>query len=569
MGRLYRCLRAVVRAVTPRMTTTWEEPFSGNPSVFVCNHVGAFGPIDMVVKFPLRDEVRVWCNEGIMNRKTCPAYVRQDYWWKPGCRLEPLYNATLPYIAAAVLPPILQSAPTIPVYHDARVMTTMRQSMKALKEGKHLVIFPEQPSGFGEHHSWINTGWLNVCTMFYRATGKNLTLYPVHIDQKKHCFEVQKPVMFDGNRTLEEQQDALVKKYDRLMKKREKQEAGNVISIGENEIAEVVAQWTKIPVQKLAEKESERLLKLEKTLHKRVIGQEEAVTAVARAMRRGRVGLKDPNRPIGSFLFLGPTGVGKTELSKALAEAMFGSEDAMIRVDMSEYMEGHSVSKMIGSPPGYVGFEEGGQLSEKVRRNPYSVVLFDEIEKAHPDVFNVLLQVLDDGHITDSKGRKVSFKNTVLIMTSNAGAQRIVDPKNLGFATEKSETKDYEKMKSNVMEEVKRSFKPEFINRIDDIIVFHQLNNENMKEIVNLLASNLYKRCEDQLGIHLTITAALKEHLVSKYADNKMGARPLKRAIQSVVEDALAEEILQKKVVPGDKVSAGFKDGKVVFTVKN
>ena len=368
---------------------------------------------------------------------------------------------------------------------------------------------------------------------------------------------------------IKKKQDALVKKQERLLKKREKREEENTLSIGENEIAEVVAQWTKIPVQKLAEKESERLLKLEKTLHKRVIGQEEAVTAVAKAIRRGRVGLKDPNRPIGSFLFLGPTGVGKTELSKALAEAMFGSEDAMIRVDMSEYMEGHSVSKMIGSPPGYVGFEEGGQLSEKGRRNPYSVVLFDEIEKAHPDVFNVLLQVLDDGHITDSKGRKVSFKNTVLIMTSNAGAQRIVDPKNLGFATEKSETKDYEKMKSNVMEEVKRSFKPEFINRIDDIIVFHQLNNENMKEIVNLLASNLYKRCEDQLGIHLTITAALKEHLVKKYADNKMGARPLKRAIQSVVEDALAEEILLKKVVPGDKVSAGFKNGKVVFTVKN
>lgn len=368
---------------------------------------------------------------------------------------------------------------------------------------------------------------------------------------------------------IKKKQDALVKKQERLLKKREKREEENTLSIGENEIAEVVAQWTKIPVQKLAEKESERLLKLEKTLHKRVIGQEEAVTAVAKAIRRGRVGLKDPNRPIGSFLFLGPTGVGKTELSKALAEAMFGSEDAMIRVDMSEYMEGHSVSKMIGSPPGYVGFEEGGQLSEKVRRNPYSVVLFDEIEKAHPDVFNVLLQVMDDGHITDSKGRKVSFKNTVLIMTSNAGAQRIVDPKNLGFATEKSETKDYEKMKSNVMEEVKRSFKPEFINRIDDIIVFHQLNNENMKEIVNLLASNLYKRCEDQLGIHLTITAALKEHLVKKYADNKMGARPLKRAIQSVVEDALAEEILLKKVVPGDKVSAGFKNGKVVFTVKN
>ena len=385
-------------------------------------------------------------------------------------------------------------------------------------------------------------------------------------------WEMEKAIRVEAFAQMAEskkKQDALVKKQERLLKKREKREEENTLSIGENEIAEVVAQWTKIPVQKLAEKESERLLKLEKTLHKRVIGQEEAVTAVAKAIRRGRVGLKDPNRPIGSFLFLGPTGVGKTELSKALAEAMFGSEDAMIRVDMSEYMEGHSVSKMIGSPPGYVGFEEGGQLSEKVRRNPYSVVLFDEIEKAHPDVFNVLLQVLDDGHITDSKGRKVSFKNTVLIMTSNAGAQRIVDPKNLGFATEKSETKDYEKMKSNVMEEVKRSFKPEFINRIDDIIVFHQLNNENMKEIVNLLASNLYKRCEDQLGIHLTITAALKEHLVSKYADNKMGARPLKRAIQSVVEDALAEEILQKKVVPGDKVSAGFKDGKVVFTVKN
>ena len=339
--------------------------------------------------------------------------------------------------------------------------------------------------------------------------------------------------------------------------------------VTDDEIARIISRWTGIPVARLTEGERAKLLHLEDELHKRVVGQDEAVEKVTDAIIRSKAGIKDPTKPIGSFLFLGPTGVGKTELSKALAEAMFGSEDAMIRVDMSEYMEGHSVSKMIGSPPGYVGFEDGGQLSEKVRRNPYSVVLFDEIEKAHPDVFNVLLQVLDDGHITDSKGRKVSFKNTVLIMTSNAGAQRIVDPKNLGFATEKSETKDYEKMKSNVMEEVKRSFKPEFINRIDDIIVFHQLNNENMKEIVNLLASNLYKRCEDQLGIHLTITAALKEHLVSKYADNKMGARPLKRAIQSVVEDALAEEILQKKVVPGDKVSAGFKDGKVVFTVKN
>lgn len=367
---------------------------------------------------------------------------------------------------------------------------------------------------------------------------------------------------------VKQKQDELIKKYERMRKRDDAKEADRRYTIGEGDIEEVVAMWTKIPVQKLAQKESERLLKLESILHKRVIGQEEAVTAVAKAMRRGRVGLKDPKRPIGSFLFLGPTGVGKTELSKALAEAMFGSEDAIIRVDMSEYMEGHSVSKMIGSPPGYVGFEEGGQLSEKVRRNPYSVVLFDEIEKAHPDVFNILLQVLDDGHITDSKGRKVSFKNTILIMTSNAGAQRIVDPKNLGFAAVHDAKKDYEKMKSGVMEEVKRSFKPEFINRIDDIIVFHQLNNEDMKAIVNLLASDLYRRCEEQMDIHLTLTSSLKEHLVEKYADNKMGARPLKRALQSVVEDALAEEILMKKILPGDTVSAGFKGGKVVFHVK-
>ena len=367
---------------------------------------------------------------------------------------------------------------------------------------------------------------------------------------------------------IKQSQDELVKKYQRMKKRAEGQEDVRKYSIGENEIAEVVAMWTKIPVTKLAQKESERLLKLENILHKRVIGQEEAVTAVAKAMRRGRVGLKDPKRPIGSFVFLGPTGVGKTELSKALAEAMFGSEEAIIRVDMSEYMEGHSVSKMIGSPPGYVGFEEGGQLSEKVRRNPYSVVLFDEIEKAHPDVFNILLQILDDGHITDSKGRKVSFKNTVLIMTSNAGAHRIVDPKNLGFAAVSDEKKDYEKMKSGVMEEVKRGFKPEFINRIDDIIVFHQLNKDDMKAIVSLLAAGLYRRCESQMDIKLTLSAALKEHLVEKYSDMKMGARPLKRAIQSVVEDALAEEILLKNVQPGDTVSAGFKNGKVCFTVK-
>lgn len=368
---------------------------------------------------------------------------------------------------------------------------------------------------------------------------------------------------------LKRVQDALIKKYERLRKNNEQAEAKRRYVVDEEDIARVVSVWTKVPLEKIAEKESERLLKLEDELHKRVIGQEEAVTAVAKAMRRGRTGLKDPNRPIGSFLFLGPTGVGKTELCKALAEAMFGSENALIRVDMSEYMEGHSVSKMIGSPPGYVGFEEGGQLSEKVRRNPYSVVLFDEIEKAHPDVFNILLQVLDDGHITDSKGRKVSFKNTVLIMTSNAGAQRIVDPKNLGFTVDKSEKKDYDKMKSGVMEEVKKIFKPEFINRIDEIIVFHQLSKDNMKSIVSLLASNLSKRCEEQLQIKLKFSPALKEYLVEKHSDKKMGARPLKRAIQSLVEDALAEEILRGNVKPGDMVTAGIKDEKVTFHVKN
>ncbi|MGN0425328.1 MAG: ATP-dependent Clp protease ATP-binding subunit [Acetatifactor sp.] len=373
---------------------------------------------------------------------------------------------------------------------------------------------------------------------------------------------------FNGLALVKQNQDALVRKYDAAKKRFDKSQDETQVVIDEEHVARVVATWTKIPVNKLAQKESERLLRLESILHKRVIGQEEAVTAVSKAMRRGRVGLKDPKRPIGSFLFLGPTGVGKTELSKALAEAMFGSEDAIIRVDMSEYMEGHSVSKMIGSPPGYVGFDEGGQLSEKVRRNPYSVVLFDEIEKAHPDVFNILLQVLDDGHITDSKGRKVSFKNTILIMTSNAGAQRIVDPKNLGFAAAKDAKRDYELMKSGVMEEVKRSFKPEFINRIDEIIVFHQLGKEDMKAIVNLLAAGLCSRCETQMGIHLSLTPALKDHLVEKYSDLKMGARPLRRAIQSVVEDALAEEILKGNVKAGTGVTVGFKNGKVTFTSK-
>ena len=364
------------------------------------------------------------------------------------------------------------------------------------------------------------------------------------------------------------EQEKLIRKYERAKEKNRRQQEDGRLKVGENEIAEIVSSWTKVPVNKLTEKESERLLKLEKILHKRVIGQEEAVSAVSRAIRRGRVGLQDPGRPIGSFLFLGPTGVGKTELSKALAQAMFGSENALIRVDMSEYMEGHSVSKMIGSPPGYVGFEEGGQLSEKIRKNPYSVVLFDEIEKAHPDVFNVLLQVLDDGHITDSKGRKVSFKNTILIMTSNAGAQRIISPKNLGFSTETTREQDYEKMKSGVMEEVKKLFKPEFINRIDEIMVFQPLGKEQMHEIMTLLCGNLAKRCKEQMEIKLLVSNALKEYILTKYSDEKMGARPLRRAIQSVVEDRLAEEILEGRVKEGDTVTAGFRKEQVVFEVK-
>ena len=362
------------------------------------------------------------------------------------------------------------------------------------------------------------------------------------------------------------QLQALGKKRD-TQKKREQNGEKKEYIVTENDVADVVASWTKIPVSRLEEKESERLLKLESTLHKRVVGQKEAVTAVAKAMRRGRVGLQDPRRPIGSFLFLGPTGVGKTELSKALAEAMFGAESALIRVDMSEYMESHSVSKMIGSPPGYVGFDDGGQLSEKIRRNPYSVVLFDEIEKAHPDVFNILLQVLDDGHITDSKGRKVSFKNTVIIMTSNAGASRIVDPKNLGFASKSDAQKDYEKMKNGVMEEVKRLFKPEFINRIDDMIVFHALTNDDMKEIITLLSKDLINRCENLCDIRLTITPAVKNYIVDKYSNLKMGARPLKRAIQSEIEDLLAEEILEQKIKNGDCVKVRLQDKKIVFDV--
>ena len=365
------------------------------------------------------------------------------------------------------------------------------------------------------------------------------------------------------------ERQALEKKYKSALRSYEKKQKDRGLVVTEEDIATVVSQWAKVPVKKLEEKESERLLKLESVLHKRVVGQKEAVAAVSRAMRRGRVGLSDPNRPIGSFLFLGPTGVGKTELSKALAEAMFGSQNDLIRVDMSEYMESHSVAKMIGSPPGYVGHDDGGQLSEKVRRNPYSVILFDEIEKAHPDVFNILLQVLDDGHITDSKGRKVSFKNTVIIMTSNAGASRIVDPKNLGFASETTPEQDYKKMKDGVMEEVKRLFKPEFINRIDEIMVFHALTEIELREIVTLLSNDLVKRCDEQMGMKLTISNSLKDHLVKKYCDIKMGARPLKRAMQTAVEDLLAEEILSGNITTGDRVTATVAKENVIFKVKN
>lgn len=334
------------------------------------------------------------------------------------------------------------------------------------------------------------------------------------------------------------------------------------ITVQENDIADVVSVWTKIPVSKLTEKESKKLERLESELHKRVVGQEEAVTAVSRAIKRSRVGLKDPKRPMGSFLFLGPTGVGKTELSKALADIVFGSEDALIRVDMSEYMEKHSVSKMIGSPPGYVGFEEGGQLSEKVRTNPYSVVLFDEIEKAHSDVFNILLQVLDDGHITDSQGRKVDFKNTIIIMTSNTGAQGIVDPKQLGFVTVTDETKEHEKMKSNVMDELKRTFKPEFLNRIDDIIVFHALSEANVKDITGLMLKELKNRVQTQMDIELKFTDHAKKYIFEKGYDKKYGARPLKRAIQTYVEDELAEAILRGDVKKGDTVTVSTKKKK-------
>ncbi len=367
-------------------------------------------------------------------------------------------------------------------------------------------------------------------------------------------------------RTWKETRENLQASREKLEKKNRRVSKNKVPVVGENEIADVVAGWTKIPVSRLTESEASRLQKLEETLHKRVIGQEEAVSAVSKAVRRGRVGLKDPKRPIGSFLFLGPTGVGKTEVSKALAEAVFGNEDSMIRVDMSEYMEKHSVSKMIGSPPGYVGHEDGGQLSEKVRRNPFSVILFDEIEKAHPDVFNILLQVLDDGHITDSQGRKVDFKNTIIIMTSNAGAQSIIEPKKLGFGAKEDEKQDHERMKASVMEEVKRIFKPEFLNRIDETIVFRALNKDDMKKIIGIMVRDLQKRCKEQLQIDLVVREAAKESIVEKAYDRKYGARPLRRKLQDEVEDRLADALIRGEIHAKDRVIVTTKNKEIIVS---
>lgn len=391
---------------------------------------------------------------------------------------------------------------------------------------------------------------LGECRRIPRAEELETEIRKV-LEEKERAIRVAD---LDRAREIQKQQAGLEKELSDILEKEERRTKRKKSVVTEASVADIISGWTKIPVQRLTENESKRLSRLENVLHKRVIGQEEAVKAVAQAVKRGRVGLKDPNRPIGSFLFLGPTGVGKTELSKALAEAVFGNEQSMIRVDMSEYMEKHSVSKMIGSPPGYVGYEEAGQLSEKVRRNPYSVILFDEIEKAHPDVFNILLQVLDDGHITDAHGRKVDFKQTIIIMTSNAGAQAIIEPKKLGFMSGDSEKQDYERMKSNVMEEVRRLFKPEFLNRIDEIMVFHTLGKDHIRKIVGLLLKQLEKRCEEQLDIQLKISDSVKDYLAETGFDSKYGARPLRRAIQTKLEDRLANEILDGNIKRGSTV---------------
>lgn len=396
-----------------------------------------------------------------------------------------------------------------------------------------------------------------------------IKVYEAEIDGLEEAKEEAiKKEAYEKAGEIKKKQEKLREKIAQTMEKWQKDKESKKLIVSDNEIADVVSGWTRIPVRKLAEEESERLRNLEGILHQRVVGQEEAVAAISKAIRRGRVGLKDPKRPIGSFLFLGPTGVGKTELSKALSEAMFGTENALIRVDMSEYMEKHSVSKMIGSPPGYVGYDEGGQLSEKVRRNPYSVILFDEIEKAHPDVFNILLQVLDDGHITDAQGRKIDFKNTIIIMTSNAGAENIISPKRLGFGMVSDAKADYTFMKDRVMDEVKRLFKPEFLNRIDEIIVFHQLTREHIKGIADIMLGTISKRCKEQLGIGLEATDSAKEHLIDKGYDDKYGARPLRRTIQNLVEDRMAEEMLDGSIKAGSLVEVGFDGEKLTFTVK-
>lgn len=396
-----------------------------------------------------------------------------------------------------------------------------------------------------------------------------IKVYEAEIDGLEEAKEEAiKKEAYEKAGEIKKKQEKIREKIAQTMEKWQKDKESKKLIVSDNEIADVVSGWTRIPVRKLAEEESERLRNLEGILHQRVVGQEEAVTAISKAIRRGRVGLKDPKRPIGSFLFLGPTGVGKTELSKALSEAMFGTENALIRVDMSEYMEKHSVSKMIGSPPGYVGYDEGGQLSEKVRRNPYCVILFDEIEKAHPDVFNILLQVLDDGHITDAQGRKIDFKNTIIIMTSNAGAENIISPKRLGFGMVSDAKADYTFMKDRVMDEVKRLFKPEFLNRIDEIIVFHQLTREHIKGIADIMLGTISKRCKEQLGIGLEATDSAKEHLIDKGYDDKYGARPLRRTIQNLVEDRMAEEMLDGSIKAGSLVEVGFDGEKLTFTVK-
>ena len=399
----------------------------------------------------------------------------------------------------------------------------------------------------------------------YRASAGTEPLEQEIRDAEAEKEEAIKHADIEKAREARRRQNEAKEKLEKYRIREERKNKRKPLTVTENSVADIVSDWTKIPVQRLTEGETKRLAHLEKELHKRVIGQDEAVKAVAQAVKRGRVGLKDPSRPIGSFLFLGPTGVGKTELSKALAEAVFGSEQAMIRVDMSEYMEKHSVSKLIGSPPGYVGYDEGGQLSEKVRRNPYSVLLFDEIEKAHPDVFNIFLQVLDDGHITDAHGRKVDFKQTIIIMTSNAGAQAIIEPKKLGFMSGEDEKQDYERMKSNVMEEVRRLFKPEFLNRIDEIMVFHTLNKQHIRKIVSLLLKNLENRCQEQMDIRLKITDSVKDYLAEAGFDSKYGARPLRRAIQMKLEDTLANEILEGKIKRGDTVKVQLHQKKLKF----